>query len=140
MIDAVTKEPIRVSIYHGAWPYIRFPLEQFDEVKKRLDRAGIRYDVDKYALSYDGNPYTVGVHFDHRAEVAAIQAVLDECQTREIVTSGTVCLGDASPLKYTSRGSDRVIVGWVQPTVLTPFTVGCTHPTNVSTLPARGIK
>lgn len=85
MIDAVTNEPIRVSIYRGAWPYIRFPLEQLDEVKKRLDRAGIRYAVDTYALSSDGDPYTIDVHFDHRAEVAAIQAMLDNCHDREIV-------------------------------------------------------
>ena len=37
---------------------------------------------------------------------------------------------------YTSHGNDCVIVGWVQPTGLTPFAVGCTHPTNGSQVPA----
>ena len=37
---------------------------------------------------------------------------------------------------YTSRGSDGVIVGWVQPTALTPFPMGCTHPTNDSPAPS----
>jgi hypothetical protein len=87
MIDSITKEPIRVSKYFGAWPFIRLPLEQLDEVKKLLDRAGFRYAVDKYAMSSDGDPYTVGVHFDHRAEVAAIQGLLDDCEASEIVPS-----------------------------------------------------
>jgi hypothetical protein len=87
MIDSITKEPIRVSKYFGAWPYIRFPLDQLEEVKELLDRAGFRYAVDMYAVSSDGNPYTVGVHFDHRAEVAAIQVVLDDCEALEILLS-----------------------------------------------------
>jgi hypothetical protein len=33
---------------------------------------------------------------------------------------------------YTSHCDDGVIVAWVQPTSLTPFTVGCTHATNGS--------
>ena len=37
------------------------------------------------------------------------------------------------------RGSDGVIVGWVQPTALLRFPVGCTHPTNESPVPVRGI-
>ena len=41
---------------------------------------------------------------------------------------------------YTSRGGDRRFVGWVQPTGHTPFTVGCTHPTNVLPLPARSVE
>jgi hypothetical protein len=86
MIDALTKEPIRLSKYRGAWPYIRFPLEQLDEVKKVLDRARFRYVVNKYAVSSDGDPYTVGVHFDHRAEVAAIQGVLDDYQAPRFLT------------------------------------------------------
>jgi hypothetical protein len=31
-----------------------------------------------------------------------------------------------------SDDDDGVIVGWVQPTGYTPFSVGCTHPTNGS--------
>jgi len=85
MIDSITKEPILARKYYGAWPYIRLPLDQLDEVKELLDRAGFRYAVDTFALSSDGGPYTVDVHFDHRAEVAAIQAVLDDCQAPEIV-------------------------------------------------------
>jgi hypothetical protein len=85
MIDSITKEPIRVRKYYGAWPYIRLPLDQLDEVKKVLDRAGFRYAVNKYAVSKDGDPYSVGVHFDHRAEVAAIQGVLDSYEAPEIV-------------------------------------------------------
>ena len=37
MIDSITKEPIRVGRYPEAWPYIRMPLDQLDQVKKRVD-------------------------------------------------------------------------------------------------------
>jgi len=40
---------------------------------------------------------------------------------------------------YTPHGRDSVIVGWVQPTVLNRFAVGCTDPTNGSPVPACGI-
>jgi hypothetical protein len=77
MIDSITKEPIRVSKYPEAWPYIRIPLDQLDEVKKLLDHAGFRYAVDHYAVSADGEPYTVVVNLEHRADVAVIQGLLD---------------------------------------------------------------
>ena len=40
---------------------------------------------------------------------------------------------------YTSHANGCAIVGWVQPTGLTTFAVGCTHPTNGSPVPACGI-
>jgi hypothetical protein len=87
MIDSVTKEPVRVKKYPEAWPYIRLPLEQLDEVKTLLDRAGFHYAVNKYAVSSDGQPYTVVVNFEHRADIAALQRLLDDYQDREIVPS-----------------------------------------------------
>jgi len=78
MIDSFTKEPIRVSKYPDAWPYFRVPLDQLDQVKKLLDHAGYRYSVDKYAVSIDGEPYTAVVNLEHRADVAAIQGLLDD--------------------------------------------------------------
>ncbi len=88
MIDVVTKEPSRVDRFPEAWPYIRIPLDQLDQVKKLLDRAGFRYAVDKFALSVEGEPYTVDVHFEYRADVSALQRLLDDCQDPEIVASG----------------------------------------------------
>ncbi|HKI18004.1 MAG TPA: hypothetical protein VKA15_08985 [Isosphaeraceae bacterium] len=78
MIDSHTKEPIRVSRYAEAWPYIRVPLDQLDLVKTLLDRAGFHYSVDKYAVSVDGETYTAVVNLEHRADVAAIQGLLDD--------------------------------------------------------------
>ena len=60
-------------------------LTKLDQIKKLLDHAGFRYSVAKYALSSDGEPYIVKVGFEHRAEVAALQAVFDDeqnCQAR----------------------------------------------------------
>ena len=78
MINSITNEPIRVDKYPGAWPYVRVPLDQLDQVKKLLDHAGFRYHVAKYALSSDGEPYIVKVSFEHRADVAALQAAFDD--------------------------------------------------------------
>jgi len=87
MINSITNEPIRVEKYPGAWPYVRVPLDQLDQAKKLLDHAGFRYSVDVYALSSDGEPYTVDVSFEHRAEVAALQAVFDDYQDPKVVSS-----------------------------------------------------
>ena len=61
-------------------------------------------------------------------------------RTHRHLESGSRRHGHA--VNYTSHGHDGVIVvivGWVQPTGLTPFTVGCTHPTNGSQVPACGV-
>jgi hypothetical protein len=88
MINSLTDEPIRVSKYPGAWPYIRVPLEQLDRVKKLLDDSGFRYYVDEYALSVNGEPYTSVVNLEHRADVVAIQRLLDECEEHEMTPGG----------------------------------------------------
>ena len=87
MINSLTNEPIRVSKYPGAWPYVRVPLDQLDQVKKLLDQAGFRYYVHMHAVSIDGGPYTMDVSFEHRAEVAALQAVFDNYQDPKVVPS-----------------------------------------------------
>jgi hypothetical protein len=87
MIDSITKEPIQVRRYPEAWPYIRLPLDQLEQVKKILDGAGYRYHVPKYALSVNGEPYTVVVSLEHRADVAALQKLLDDHQDPEMVSS-----------------------------------------------------
>src|SRR5437762_11171510 len=84
MIDSITKEPIRVDKYPEAWPYIRLPLDQLDQLKKLLDSAGFRYHVAKYALSFKGEPYTVEVSLEHLADVAALQKLLDDHQAPQM--------------------------------------------------------
>jgi hypothetical protein len=87
MINSITNEPIQVDKIPGAWPYVRVPLDQLDQVKKLLDDAGFRYSVDVYALSSDGEPYTVDVSFEHRADVAAVQSLFDHYQDPTTVPS-----------------------------------------------------
>ena len=88
MINSITNEPIRVDKYPGAWPYVRVPLDQLDQVKKLLDHAGFRYHVAKYALSSDGEPYIVKVSFEHRADVVALQSLFDHHQDPTTIPSG----------------------------------------------------
>jgi hypothetical protein len=113
MINSITNEPIRVDKYPGAWPYARVPLDQLDQVKKLLDHAGFRYSVDKYALSSDGEPYTVDVSFEHRAEVAALQAVFDDYPDPSVIPSGrpdgeqereAASVGDSAWRRYNDEG------------------------------------
>lgn len=87
MIDSHNREPIRVSRYPEAWPYIQVALDQLDQVKALLDRAGFRYSVDKYAVSVDGEPYIAVVNLEHRADVAGIQRLLDDYQDPAMLPS-----------------------------------------------------
>jgi hypothetical protein len=78
MIDSFTKKPIRVHDDGGGEPYIIVRLDQLDSVKKILDDAGCGYRVDDESISINGNPYATFVYLEHRADVPAIQKLLDD--------------------------------------------------------------
>ncbi len=85
MTDSFTKKPIRViREEEDPWPYFDVRLDQLDVVKKLLDDAGYRYSVDKYAISYKDRPYTTVVSLEHRADVAALQKLLDDHEDPKI--------------------------------------------------------
>jgi len=50
---------------------------QLDEIRQLLDRHGIRYEVDEYAISLDGGPEDTEINFGRGGDPHAIQAILD---------------------------------------------------------------
>ena len=103
MIDSITKEPIRVDKYPEAWPYIRLPLDQLDQVKKLLDGADIRYSVDEDAISFNDQPYTAVVNLAHDVDVSAVQKLLDEHKSRRMARPTKPVPGTSSSMRSRTR-------------------------------------
>ena len=80
MIDTVTGDRLIVSNEGDGGPFIDLPLSQVDEVRERLDRAGIAYSVDSMAISIDGEPPMTVINFSRYVDAARIQAALDKPQ------------------------------------------------------------
>jgi hypothetical protein len=76
--DTSTGERLIVSTEGGGGPFIDLPLSQVDEVRKRLDRAGIPYWVDSMAISIDGEPPMSVINFSRYVDADRIQGALDE--------------------------------------------------------------
>lgn len=77
MLDIETKQPLRVSTDGDAGPYLMFPLDQLEAVRRVLDDRGIAYTVSEDAIQLDDSPAIVIVDFRRSAEVAEIQEALD---------------------------------------------------------------
>jgi hypothetical protein len=78
MIDAMTKDTLRVSNDGIAGPYLMVPLTQLDAVLGLLDRHNVRYWVDADAISLDNEPAITVINFGRTGEAGQIQAILDE--------------------------------------------------------------
>jgi hypothetical protein len=77
MIDAMTRKPLHISTDGTAGPYIMVPVSQLVDVRQLLDKNSVRYSVEEDAISLDGAPEIVVVNLGRRADVPAIQAILD---------------------------------------------------------------
>jgi hypothetical protein len=77
MTKTNTTLPLKIYAEHGNHPYIRVPLTQLETIKKLLDEDGHVYRVFEYAISHDGKPLTAIIDLDRRADLKAIQTVLD---------------------------------------------------------------
>jgi hypothetical protein len=77
MIDEAKKRRMQVESDEVAGPSLRLPLAQLASVREVLDRHGIRYWPDSFAISLDHKPPVIVINFDRR-EDAQIQAILDE--------------------------------------------------------------
>lgn len=84
MIDSFTKKRIRVIDDEGDEPFILVRVDQLDVVKEILDRAGCRYDADDEQISLDGHPFVAFVTLEPRADVPAIQKLLDESEASQV--------------------------------------------------------
>ena len=77
MIDTTTREPLRVTKYEGARPYITLPVMHLDEVRALLDANKVPYWVDAWALSLDGKPEVTVINLMHGSDPAMVQDLLD---------------------------------------------------------------
>jgi hypothetical protein len=77
MIDATTKQPLRVTTEGGASAYIMLNVEQLDSVRAILDANKVLYWVDEESLTFDGGPETIVINLSYRADPAAVQRLLD---------------------------------------------------------------
>jgi hypothetical protein len=76
MTDVTTHKPLYVEI-ESAGPLLTVPVCQLDQIRQLLDRHGIRYEVDEYAISLDGGPEETEIRFGRRGDPHAIQTILD---------------------------------------------------------------
>jgi hypothetical protein len=53
------------------------PLNQLAEVRRVLERNGIKHVVEDDAIQWDDKPVIVVIDFDYRADVPKIQEALD---------------------------------------------------------------
>ena len=80
MIDAMTRKPLYVSTDGTAGPYIMVPVSQLADVRQLLDENEIRYSVEEEVISLDGGPEIAVVDLDRRADVDAVQVILDHAR------------------------------------------------------------
>ena len=78
MLDEMTKKRLRVDDDTIAGPSLMLPLAQLAPVKEVLDRNGITYWVDSFAISLDRKPPLVVINFGRKGDANQIQALLDE--------------------------------------------------------------
>ena len=77
MTDVVTTKPLVVSSDAAVGLFITVPVSQLDEVCRLLDGRGIRYWVDEYAVSLDGEPEVTDINLGRGGDAVAVQALLD---------------------------------------------------------------
>ncbi len=77
MIDAMTRELLRISTDGTAGPYIMIPVSQLADLGELLDAHGIPYSVEEDVISLDGAPEVAVVDLGRGADVRAVQAILD---------------------------------------------------------------
>ncbi len=80
MIDAITNKRLRVEAEEDVPPTLDLPVSQLDEVRRLLDKHGIRYWVHEQVISFDGGPEEALINFGHSGDAKAIQAILDSVQ------------------------------------------------------------
>ena len=80
MTDVTTKKPLYVSTDGTAGPYIMVPVSQLADVRKLLERHGVRYQVEEDVISLNGAPEEAVIDLGRGADAGAIQAILDSIQ------------------------------------------------------------
>ena len=111
MIDEVKKRRMEVKSDEIAGPFLSLPLAQLASVREVLDRHGIRYWPDSFAISLDHKPPVIVINFDRRENAVQIQALLDEAGCRAMAFSAYNSAGhqERSARPSTGEGQSTMI-------------------------------
>jgi hypothetical protein len=77
MTDVTTNQRLEVSVGGNARAYITLPLSQLDTVRRLLDSRGIRYWVDDYVISMNGEPEEALINLARETNASEVQELLD---------------------------------------------------------------
>ncbi len=77
MTDVTTNQRLRVSAGGNARAYITLPVSQLETVRRLLDTRGIRYWVDEYFISMNGEPEEALINFPRETNASRVQELLD---------------------------------------------------------------
>ena len=77
MIDAITRERIKIHAQGPGSPYFMVAQEQLETVANVLRDRGISHWVDEDVISIDDEPAVAIVNLGRGADVPRVQAVLD---------------------------------------------------------------
>jgi hypothetical protein len=77
MMDAMTREPLRVSTDGTAGPYIMVPVVQLEDVRRLLEARDVPYSVEDEVISLNGEPEVAVVDLGRGADARAVQEILD---------------------------------------------------------------
>lgn len=75
--DTIANKPLRVSTDGTMGPYIMTSVSKIDEIRRLLDRRGIRYWVEENVISMGGGPEIGVMNLGREGDAAAVQAILD---------------------------------------------------------------
>jgi hypothetical protein len=67
---------VRVSGNGDSGGYIVVPMAQLDDVKRILQRHKVRFWVDQYAISINGQPYTTVINLHRTASATHVRKLL----------------------------------------------------------------
>jgi hypothetical protein len=77
MTDTRNGKRLQVSYGGDGWLYIRVATDHLGEVRKLLDREGIRYWADTFAVSLNGKPAVTVISLGVNNDADRVQAILD---------------------------------------------------------------
>ena len=78
MIDTETRKPLRARSSGIIGNHIKVLMTQLAAVQHLLDCHEIRYTPDEWIFSYNGKPEATYLILQRDADLATIQAILDE--------------------------------------------------------------
>lgn len=77
MLDAVSKQPIRVHDYNRELPFMIVPYAQLGEVRSVLDKHQFRYEVSEETLTVNDGPEEVFIRLARGTDPKQVQSALD---------------------------------------------------------------